>query len=467
MADRKFDVIVVGGGPGGYCAGIGAGREKLNTALIEKERIGGTCLNRGCIPSKALLASAHLYHHALEAAKMGITVGEVGFDIAQIHKRKAEIVDQNVTGVEHILKLKKVEVIPGTARLLPGKRVEVTHSDGQTEVIGADNLILAFGSEVARIPIPGLDGEGVWTSDDALAYEGIPESITIIGAGAIGLEFTDYFRTMGSQVTIIEMLDRALPIADPDISKELTRSLKKVKVPVHTSATVTKVDRVDGKLVVTFRKGDKEETVASEVVLVAAGRRPATRGVGLEEAGIAMERGAILVDDHMRTNVPGVYAIGDALGAGGMMLAHSAFKEAEVAVDNILGHDRVMDYSAIPSVVYTSPEVAWVGLTEPQAAERGPVRTGQYMFRANGRALAEGYWDGFAKTVADAETGRILGVHMIGGNSSELIAGAGVAVSLGMTAEEYVTKVTHPHPTMSEVLFEAIADSWGLAVHKP
>jgi dihydrolipoamide dehydrogenase len=268
-------------------------------------------------------------------------------------------------------------------------------------------------------------------------------------------------------VTIVELLDRALPIADTAISKELGRSLKKAGIALHTSAKVTRAERREGKIALTFETRGKEVCVASDVVLMAAGRRPATAGVGLEEAGIDQEKGGILVDGRMRTNVPGIYAVGDALGSGGMMLAHSAFKEAEVAVANILGKDRTMDYRAVPSAVYCRPEIAWVGMTEEQAAASREVKTGMYLVRANGRALAEGNWDGFAKTVCDAGTGELLGVHIIGPNATELIAAGSAAIGLGATAERYIECVTHPHPTESEILFESIADSVGAAIHKP
>jgi dihydrolipoamide dehydrogenase len=477
----RYDVVVIGGGPGGYAAAIAAGRAKKRVALVEKDRIGGTCLNRGCIPSKVLLASAHLYHRALgcslrppsrggargPAPAMGVVVSDVRVDLGQIHKRKAEIVKQNVEGVEHVLKLRKVEILAGVGRLRGDGRVVVERDDGASQEIEGEHLILAFGSEPARLPIPGLEGDGVWTSDDALAFEGIPGSITVIGAGAVGLEFADYFNAMGSRVTVVELLERALPIADAAISKELARSLKKAGIALHTSAKVTRAERRDGKIVVTFEKGGKEESTASDVVLVAAGRRPAISDVGLEEASIATENGRILVDERMRTNVPGVYAVGDALGSGGMMLAHSAFKEAEVAVANICGKDATMDYQAVPSAVYCSPEIAWVGLTEEQAAASHAIRTGMYLVRANSRALAEGNWDGFAKTVCHADTGKLLGVHIIGPNATELIAAASAAIGLGASAEQYVERVTHPHPTESEILFESIADSIGAALHKP
>lgn len=455
--DKDADVVIIGAGPGGYVAAIRAAQLGARTILVERDKLGGTCLNVGCIPTKALLHSVEVLREAKEAEPFGVVVDGVRPDIARMMKRKDDVVRQLVTGVGFLMKKNNVEVIQAEGRLLPDRVVQA--GDRQ---IRAGNVILALGSVVARIPVPGLDEYLV--SDDAIALTEIPESMAVIGAGAVGLEFAYMYHRLGTKVTIIELMPQILPGVDEEIAGQLDRALRKDGIRIHTSARAQEARRVDGgwELDVATEKGVQK--VTAQKVLMAVGRRPATQGAGLEELGIKLNRGAIVVDEHMRTSVPGVYAIGDVVG--GLLLAHKASEEGKVAAENCCGLDSKMDYRTIPGAVYTDPEVATVGLTEAAAREAGyDVRVGRFPFRPLGKALAIGAREGMVKVVSDAKYGEILGIHMVGPHVTDLISEAVVAMHSEATVEE-IGRAVHPHPTLSEALMEAALDAMGQPIHK-
>jgi dihydrolipoamide dehydrogenase len=427
------------------------------------DALGGTCLNRGCIPSKALLRCAEVARLARGADGFGIEAEFRGVNWSTVMKRKDQVVGQLVKGVEFLMKQKAVRVVRGRGRLIEPLTIEV-ETDGAHETVSADRVLLAPGSIPTTLPLPGCDVPTVLTSDEMLEIDTIPESLAIIGGGVIGVEFADVFNAVGSKVTIIEMLPRIVPLEDEEMSAELARSFRRRKIDMFVNARVSQVTERGGKRVVHFTQDDKELEVEAELVLSAVGRRPNTKDIGIPEAGIEMDRHAIKVGPRMETSVPGVYACGDAIG--GIQLAHVASAEGKVAVANALGQECEMDYAAIPSAVYTHPQIGSAGLTEAEAAERGiEVKVGRFHFRAAGKALAEGEREGLAKMVVDAQTGKVLGGHIIGPHATELIHEVALAIHLGATAEA-VGDMVHAHPTLSEPIMEAAEDALGRAIHK-
>jgi dihydrolipoamide dehydrogenase len=462
-AGGEYDVAILGSGPGGYVAALRASQLGLRTAIVERGHLGGTCLNVGCIPTKAMLASVEALHIAQRGKDFGFDAPTVTPNYPQMMKRRDKIVEQLRGGVTQLLRGARVSVYQGTGRLANGHEIEVS-GNGSTERVRARSLVIATGSVPARPPIPGADAKGVLTSDDLLLLPEIPPSMVVIGAGAVGLEWGDIFHGLGTQVTVIEMMDQVLPAADGEIATALARAFNKKGIRIHTGARVEEI--VPGKdgLTVRFTGVDKAQSATGAVVLMATGRRPLTNEIGLDRLGIELHRNAIPVDEQMRTRVSGVYAIGDCVG--GYQLAHVASREGEVAVENIAGHQAKMEYRAVPNCVYTSPEVATVGLTEAEARERHEnVRTGSFPFRILGKSLAIGEREGFVKIVSEERYGEILGVHMIGAHVTDLIAEATLAIQMEGTVEDLVYTI-HAHPTLAEATLEAALDALGRPIHK-
>ena len=458
----KADVVVVGGGPGGYVAALRAAQLGARVVLVEREHLGGVCLNYGCIPTKALLRTVEVLDLVRRAGEFGVTVGEPRLDWTKALQRKDAVVAQLVGGVARLLEKRGVEVVWGEARLRAPRQVEVRTADG-TQVWEARSVILATGSRAAVPPVPGLAGERVWTSREALALEALPGSLLVVGGGPVGLEFAALFGACGVQVTVVEMLDRLAPGLDRDIGEALAWVLTQRGVQVRTATRVAAVERGGDSLRVRVTGPAGEEWLEAEAVLVAAGRAPNVEGLGLEDAGVRYGRGGIAVDDHMQTNVPGVYAVGDVVG--GMMLAHVAMHEGTVAAENALGHERRMDDRAVPSCIFTEPEVASVGLSEEAAREAGyEVQVGKFPFANNGKAVSAGEVEGFVKVVASQRFGEVLGLHVVGPHASDLVLEGTLALVLEATLDELEACI-HPHPTLGEAVAEAVLAARGRALH--
>ena len=459
-----YDVVVIGSGPGGYVAAIRAAQLGLKAAVVEKGHLGGTCLNVGCIPTKAMLASVEAMATARRGKEFGFTAGDVQPDYSGMKKRRDKIVEQLRGGVGTLMKKNGIDVVTGLGRFKSAHEIEV-EGEGGLRKVTAGSVIIATGSVVSQPPIPGADLEGVVNSDQLLQLPKVPKSMVVIGAGAVGLEWGDIFHELGAKITVLELMDRVLPPADAEVSQELHRTLQKKGFDLILGAGVKAIEKKAGSLSIRYGKeGEAEKSVEAEVVLMAVGRWPFTDGLGLENAGIQLERRSIPVDEQMQTRASGVYAIGDV--TPGPLLAHVASKGGEVAVETIAGHRARMDYRHVPSCVYTSPEVAWVGLTEDQARERyGEINVGRFPFRFMGRAMASGYRDGFVKVIADSKHGEILGVHMIGAHVTDLIAEPTLAMSMEATVDEIIHAI-HAHPTLPETFQEATLDAWHRAIHK-
>ena len=453
-----FDVVVVGGGPGGYVAALRAAQLGAATAIIEKDRLGGTCLVRGCIPTKALLQSSELYTLAKGGAPFGVVAGNLTFDWPAAQKRKGAVVDQLVRGVEGLLKAGGVTMVSGAAKLAGGGAIEVGG-----ERLQAKNILIATGSAVSRIPLKGA--ELTIDSDAILELKEVPRRLAVIGGGVVGMEFAAMFAALGTKVTVLEMLPQILPMVEADLVNVYAKHLSGLGAEIHTNSKVAEVAKVGGGLQVRFSTGAEGGSVDADQVLLAVGRSPYTVGLGAEAAGVKLDRGRVVVDDHLRTSAQGVWAIGDVIG--GIMLAHVASYEGVCAVENMAGHARVPDYHAAPNCVYTDPEIAHVGLGEKEAKDRGlEVKVGRFPFAAAGRALTLGQTEGFVKVVADAASGRMLGVHIIGPRATDLIAEATLAVQNGLTMEQ-LDLTMHAHPTLPEAIMEAALAAQGRAIHIP
>src|SRR2546421_3216836 len=452
-----FDVVVIGGGPGGYVAALRAAQLGARTAILEKERMGGTCLVRGCIPTKALLQSSELYTLAKDGASFGVVADKVGFDWSKAQTRKGAVVDQLVKGVEGLLKAGSVSSYKGSARLTGKGGVAV--SGDQLE---AKDIIIATGSAVAHIPLPGA--ELTIDSDQILELKEAPRRLAVIGGGVVGMEFAAMFAALGSKVTVLEMLPQVLSMVDADLVTVYAKHLAKLGGEIHTNSKVSEVVKRNGGLQVNFSTGGEGGSVDADQVLLAVGRVPYTQGLEAEKAGVKLERGRVVVDDHLRTTAEGVWAIGDVIG--GIMLAHVASYEGVCAVENIAGRaDRVPDYHAAPNCIYTDPEIAHVGLGENEAKEKGiAVKIGRFPFAAAGRALTLGQTEGFVKVVADAGSGKLLGAHIIGPRATDLIAEATLAIQNGLTLEQ-IDLTIHAHPTLPDSLMEAALAAQGRAIH--
>ena len=453
----SFDVVVIGGGPGGYVAALRAAQLGARTAVIERDRVGGTCLVRGCIPTKALLQSAELYTLAKAGAPFGVVADKIGVDWSAALGRKTEVVDRLVKGVEGLLKAGGVTLVRGTASLAGKGAVDVSG-----ERIQAKDIVIATGSAVARIPLKGA--ELTIDSDQILELKEIPPRLAVIGGGVVGMEFAAMFAALGTKVTVLEMLPQVLPMVDSDLVAVYTKHLAGLGADVHTDAKVEEIAKRNGALQVRFSKGGEGGVVDADQVLLAVGRVPYTQGLEAEKAGVKLERGRVVVDEHLHTTMDGVWAIGDVIG--GIMLAHVASYEGVLAVENIVGHaDRTPDYHAAPNCIYTDPEIAHVGLGEKEAKDKGlDVKVGRFPFTASARALTLGQPEGFVKVVAEASTGRLLGAHIIGPRATDLIAEATLAVQNGLTLEQ-IDLTIHAHPTLPESLMEAALAAQGRAIH--
>ena len=462
----QYDLIVIGSGPGGYPAAIRASQLGMKVAVVERESLGGICLNWGCIPTKALLKSAQVFNYMKHAADYGINIEGASHDFGGMISRSRDVANGMSKGINFLFRKNKIEVLNGNGKLVRGKKVEVTDKDGNKQTYEAKQVILATGGRARELPTVPVDGEKVIEYRKAMTLPKQPKKMIVVGAGAIGVEFAYFYHSIGTEVTIVEYLDGLVPREDKDISKELSKIYKKRGVTLKTGHAVQSVDTSgDGvKVVVKNNKSGKEETLECDVVLSAVGVAPNTENIGLETLGIEVEKGLIKVDEFYRTNVPGIYAIGDIVP--GPALAHMATAEGIVCVEAIAGENPdPIDYSNIPSCTYCIPEVASVGYTEEAAKEAGyEVLTGKFPFSASGKASAAGAKEGFVKVIFDKQYGEFLGAHMIGLNVTEMIAEVVAARKLETTGHEIV-KAVHPHPTMSEAVMEAAAAAYGEVIH--
>lgn len=458
-----YDLIVIGSGPGGYVAAIRASQLGLKCAVIERESLGGICLNWGCIPTKALLKSAQVFEYIKHAADYGITVSEASADFGAVIKRSRGVADSMSKGVQFLMKKNKIDVIMGTGKALAGKKVQVTDAAGTVTVYDAKSIMIATGARARALPNIPIDGVKVIDYRKAMSLETQPKSMVVIGSGAIGVEFAYVYAAMGTKVTIVEFMPNIVPVEDEDVSKELAKQYKKLGVDVHTNSAVESVDTTGEGCNVAVKTPSGNITIDCDIVLSAAGVISNLENIGLEEVGIITDKGKILVNQWYETNMPGYYAIGDV--TPGPALAHVASAEGIICVEKIAGHHcEPLDYSNIPGCTYCSPEIASVGLTEKKAKEAGyDIKVGKFPFVASGKATAAGARDGFVKVIFDAKYGEFLGAHMIGYNVTELIAEVVVARRLETTAHEIMTSI-HPHPTISEAIKGATEAAYGCAV---
>ncbi|WP_107037901.1 dihydrolipoyl dehydrogenase [Brumimicrobium mesophilum] len=461
----SYDIIVVGSGPGGYVTAIRASQLGLKTAIVEKESLGGVCLNWGCIPTKALLKSANVFDYLNHSEDYGITVSDAKADFGKIIKRSRGVAEGMSKGVQFLLKKNKIDVINGTGKVLAGKKVEVTDAEGKKETYAAGKgVIIATGARSRQLPNLPQDGKNIIGYREAMSLETQPKKMVVVGSGAIGIEFAYFYNSLGTDVTVVEFQDNIVPVEDKDVSKELAKTLKKQGIKVMTSSSVEKVDVKDGSCKVNIKTKKGEENIECDVVLSAVGIEANIENIGLEDVGIATDKGKIMVNDYYQTNIPGYFAIGDCVP--GQALAHVASAEGILCVEKIAGHNpEPLDYNNIPGCTYASPEIASVGYTEEQAKEAGyELKIGKFPFSASGKASAAGAKEGFVKLIFDAKYGELLGGHMIGMNVTEMVAELVAVRKLETTGEELI-KTVHPHPTMSEALMEAAAAAYGEVIH--
>ncbi|MBT8265780.1 MAG: dihydrolipoyl dehydrogenase [Bacteroidia bacterium] len=455
----KYDIIVLGSGPGGYVTAIRASQLGFKTAIIEKENLGGVCLNWGCIPTKALLKSAQVFEYLKHAEDYGLSVKDADKDFGAVVKRSRGVADGMSKGVQFLMKKNKIDVIEGFGKIKPGKKVDV---DGKE--YSADHIIIATGARSRELPSLPQDGKKVIGYREAMSLDKQPSKMIVVGSGAIGVEFAYFYKAMGTEVTIVEYLPKIVPVEDDDVSKQLERSFKKSGIKIMTSAEVTSVDTSGKGVKATVKTKKGEEVLEADVVLSAVGIKTNIENIGLEDVGIVVDKDKIIVNDYYQTNIPGYYAIGDV--TPGQALAHVASAEGILCVEKIAGqHVEALDYGNIPGCTYCSPEIASVGLTEAQAKEQGyDIKVGNFPFSASGKASASGAKEGFVKVIFDAKYGEWLGCHMIGAGVTDMIAEAVLGRKLETTGHE-VLKAVHPHPTMSEAVMEAVAAAYDEVIH--
>lgn len=461
----SYDIIVVGSGPGGYVTAIRASQLGLKTAIVEKESLGGVCLNWGCIPTKALIKSANVYEYLQHAADYGINVKESSADFGAMIKRSRDVANGMSNGIQFLMKKNKIDVLKGNGVIKAGKAVEVTDESGnKTTYTAAKGVIIATGSRSRQLPNLPQDGTKIIGYRQAMTLPTQPKKLVVVGSGAIGVEFAYFYNAIGTEVTVVEYLPNIVPIEDEDVSKQLEKSFKKAGINILTNASVESVDTSGNGCVVSIKTAKGEEKIECDVVLSAAGVVTNIENIGLEELGIVVDKGRILVNDYYQTNLPGYYAIGDVVP--GPALAHVASAEGIICVEKIAGHHpEPLNYGNIPGCTYCSPEVASVGMTEKAAKEAGyEIKVGKFPFSASGKASAAGAKDGFVKLIFDAKYGELLGGHMIGANVTEMVAELVAVRKLETTGEELI-KTVHPHPTMSEAIMEAAAAAYGEVIH--
>lgn len=459
-----FDVIVLGSGPGGYVTAIRASQLGLKTAIIEKESLGGVCLNWGCIPTKALLKSAQVFDYLKHASDYGLTVGEYGHDFDAVVGRSRGVAEGMSKGVQFLMKKNKIEVIMGYGKLKPGKKVMVNQADGTQAEYSADHIIVATGARSRELHSLPQDGKKVIGYREAMTLAEQPKKMIVVGSGAIGIEFAYFYNAMGTEVTVVEYMPQIVPVEDQEVSKQLERTFKKSGIKIKTSSEVTHVDTSGEGVRATVKTEKGEEVLEADILLSAVGIKSNIENIGLEDVGIIVDRDKIQVDPFYKTNIPGYYAIGDV--TPGPALAHVASAEGILCVEKIAGmHVEPLDYGNIPGCTYCMPEIASVGLTEAKAKEAGyDIKVGKFPFSASGKAKASGTSDGFVKVIFDAKYGEWLGCHMIGAGVTDMIAEAVVARKLETTGHE-ILKAVHPHPTMSEAVMEAVADAYDEVIH--
>ncbi len=464
MADTSFDILIIGGGPGGYVAAIRAAQLGFKTAVVEEKHLGGICLNWGCIPTKALLRSAEIYHYMTNAKAYGLTADKVGFDARAVVKRSRDVSQRLNQGVGFLLKKNKVTVIDGRAKIAAAGRITVTKDGKSAGEFSAKHIIIATGARPKVLPGLEPDGKQVWTYFEAMVPESIPKSLLIVGSGAIGIEFASFYRTMGAEVTVVEILDQILPVEDKEIAELARKQLAKTGMKILTGAKVASLRKSAAGVTANIEAQNAKQEISVEKVISAVGVTGNTEDLGLEALGIKTERGTIAVDGFGRTNVPGIYAIGDV--AGPPMLAHKAEHEGVICVERIKGLEvHPLDKNKIPGCTYCHPQVASVGLTEAKAQASGrEIRVGRFPFVGNGKAIALGEDQGLVKTIFDAGTGELLGAHLVGAEVTELIQGFVIAMNLETTEEELIHSV-FPHPTLSEMMHESVLDAYKRAIH--
>ncbi|WP_440881303.1 dihydrolipoyl dehydrogenase [Tenacibaculum sp. C7A-26P2] len=461
----KYDVLVIGSGPGGYVTAIRASQLGFKTAIVEREKLGGICLNWGCIPTKALLKSAQVYDYLKHVDDYGLKAEAIDKDFDAVVKRSRNVADGMSNGVKFLMKKNKIDVISGVAKLKPGKKVDVTATeDGKVTEYSADHIVIATGARSRELPNLPQDGKKVIGYREAMTLPEQPKSMIVVGSGAIGVEFAHFYNSMGTQVTLVEFMPTIVPIEDKDVSKQMERSFKKAGIKVMTNSSVESIDTSGNGVKATVKTKKGEQVLEADIVLSAVGIKTNIENVGLEDVGIITDKDKILVNDFYQTNIPGYYAIGDV--TPGPALAHVASAEGITCVEKIAGlHTETIDYGNIPGCTYATPEIASVGLTEDKAKEQGyDIKVGKFPFSASGKAKAAGAYDGFVKVIFDAKYGEWLGCHMIGAGVTDMIAEAVVARKLETTGHE-VLKAIHPHPTMSEAVMEAVADAYDEVIH--
>ena len=461
----NYDIIVIGSGPGGYVTAIRASQLGLKTAVIERESLGGICLNWGCIPTKALLKSANVFEYLTHANDYGISVSEANVDFNAVIERSRGVASGMSNGIQFLMKKNKIDVIKGFGKIKAGKKVDVTAEDGTvTEYSANKGIIIATGARSRQLPNLPQDGEKIIGYREAMTLKSQPKKLVVVGSGAIGVEFAYFYNAIGTEVTVVEYLPNIVPVEDEEVSKQLEKSFKKAGVNIMTNASVESVDTTGKGCVVNIKTAKGEEKIECDVVLSAVGIQANIENLGLEEVGIVVDKGRVLVNDFYQTNIPGYYAIGDVIPTAA--LAHVASAEGIICVEKIAGHSpEALDYGNIPGCTYCSPEVASVGLTEKAAKEKGmDIKIGKFPFSASGKASAAGAKDGFIKLIFDAKYGELLGAHMIGANVTEMIAEC-VSIRKLETTGHDIIKTVHPHPTMSEAIMEAAAAAYGEVIH--
>jgi dihydrolipoyl dehydrogenase len=465
MAESSFDLIVVGGGPGGYVAAIRAAQLGMNTALVERDHLGGICLNWGCIPTKALLRSSEIYHLLHRLDDFGFSARDISFDAGKVVARSRAVAKQLSNGVAYLLRKNKVTVFDGQGRLAGRGRVAVAKDGNPVAELAAEHIVLATGARARSLPGIEPDGEQIWTYKEAMVPPAIPKSLLVVGSGAIGIEFASFYHDMGAEVTVVEVLDRVLPVEDEEISAFARKSFEKQGIKIHTAATVAAVERRGEGVMARIEADGQSHEANAERVILAVGIVGNVEDIGLESTGVAVDRTHIVVDEWLCTGEPGIYAIGDVVGPP--WLAHKASHEGVICVERIAGVNDVhpLDTRNIPACTYCRPQVASVGLTEKAARDAGyEVKVGHFPFVGNGKAIALGEPEGMVKTVFDSKTGELLGAHMIGAEVTELIQGYAIAKSLETTETELIRTI-FPHPTLSETMHEAVLDAYGRAIH--